>query len=331
MVVDEGHRHLAPARIGIAVQTVAPVGDAAVLHALLEGEVEHRALGPIGPVLEDLLPAGAVAPVPARVLARRLPQLAEAEAVVVGIAHPAGDPLAGVAADEVEAKAAGTVLAAQLGELVAEHRLVLRVAGVEVGVAVHEAVAVVAVVGMVARVSAVVAPQALAGRQVDLLVRVAAVHMVGYHVVDGFDPGRIERAGGLLEQAVAAVAAVLVEVVPEVALAAARGAVGRVAPAGEVAPGHRHPDRTETIGGQGRRHAGQRRVPVARSTHGIPVKALEDDLVAAVVAHAAGGLAWRVGGTHQIAPGVGQRRQGQGQRGQSQVSVHLEAPFLSLL
>src|SRR3990167_8143949 len=212
MVVDKGHRHLAPARVGVAVQAIAPVADA--------------------------------------------------EAVVVGLVHPAVDPLAGVASDEVEAQARAAVVVAQVGELLLEHRQVLRVAGVEVGIAANKAVAVVAVVGIVAGISTIVAPQPLACRQVDFLVRIAAVHVVGYHIEDRLDPGTVQRAGGLLELAVAAVADVLVEVVPEVALAAARGAVAGVAPAGEVTPGYRHPDGAEAVRGDAWSHAGKGAVPV---------------------------------------------------------------------
>ena len=107
-------------------------------------------------------------------------------------------------------------------------------AGIEVGIAADETIAVVAVVGVVAR-SAQSLRQKPAGRQVDFLVRVAAVHVVGHHVVEHLHPGTAERAGGLAQLGIAAIAAVLAEIVPEVAFAAA--GLAAVAPAGEVTPG----------------------------------------------------------------------------------------------
>ncbi len=323
VVVDKGHCHLAPARIGVAVKAVLPVGDRAVLHALLEGEVEHRALGPIGPVLDDLLPARRVAPVPARIFRRAFPQLADAEAVVGTVGHPAVDPLRGEAADEIEAEAAGAVLAAQVGELVAEHAVDLRMAGIEVGIAADETIAVVAVVGVVARVGAVVAPEALASRQVDFLVRVAAVHVVGHHVVEHLHPGTAERTGRLTQLGIAAVAAVLVEVVPEVAFAAA--GLAAFAPAGEVTPGHRHPDCREAVGRDRRGLLAEDVVPVVgRFADDVPVEALEDDFVAAVVAHPGRALAGLIGQ-------CGKRQQDRRQYGGTQDVAHRNTPVLVLV
>ena len=201
-------------------------------------------------------------------------------------------------------------------------------AGVEVGIAADKAVAVVAVVGVVAGIKAIVAPQPLARRQVDFLIRIAAVHVVRYHIEDRLDPGTVQRVGGLLELAVAAIAAVLVEVVPEVALAAARGAVAGVAPAGEVTPGYRHPDGAEAVRGDAWSHAGKGAVPVVGGgAHDVPVKALQDDFVAAVVAHAIGRFARGFSRLEQAAVGVRQGRQCQDQPGKSQVSFHRRAPF----
>ncbi len=314
VVVDEGHRHFAPARVGIAVEAVLPVGDRAILHPLLEGEVEDRALGPVGPILDHLLPAGRVAPVPARIFAGRLPQLPHAERVVMGRAHPAVDPLAGVATDEVEAKAASAVVAAQVSELVVEHAIHLGVGGVEVRIAAHEAITVIAVVGIVARVAAVVPPEALASRQIDFLVGIAAVHVVGHHVVKHLHLRGVQRGSRLFELAIAAIATVLVEVVPEVAFAAA--GVGTVAPAGEVAPGHRHPDGAEAVGGDGRRHLAEPVVPgIGRLAHGVPVKTLQNDFIAAVVTHTGRALARQVGGMGRTqGQQQGRRRQGEAGR-----------------